>query len=271
MRATMGKIQGVIFDWAGTTIDYGSFAPTMVFIDGFRAFGIDITMAEARQPMGKHKRDHIAEVLSMPAVAERWRSVRGRTPTDADIDAVFADFIPRQIEVIAQYSDPIVGVIAMITNLRARGIKIGSCTGYTRAMMDALIPSARAKGYEPDAVVTPDEVPAGRPAPYMIYQNAIQLGVYPLAALVKVGDTPIDIDEGLNAGVWTVGVALTGNAVGLRADEIAALDAETLHTKRQAAQATLSAAGAHYVIDSAAELISIIDDIERRMVQGEQP
>jgi phosphonoacetaldehyde hydrolase len=271
MRAYTGKIQGVIFDWAGTLVDHGSFAPTMVFIEGFRTFGVEITIEEARQPMGKPKRDHVAAVLAMPSVVERWRVAHGRVPIEKDIDAVYADFIPRQLGVIASYSDPIAGVVEMLAALRMRGVKIGSCTGYTRAMMETLLPAAQAHGCILDSVVTPDEVPAGRPAPYMIYANALQLGIAPLSALVKVGDTPIDIEEGLNAGTWTVGVALTGNALGLRVDEWANLDAETRARLHQASYASLYAAGAHFVIDSAAELLPILDWIDGRLARGEQP
>lgn len=264
------SISAVIFDWAGTTIDHGCFAPTRVFVEGFRQFGVEITLEEARVPMGLHKRDHIAAVLAQPRVAAEWRRVHGAAPTDADVGRIFADFAPRQIAVIAQYATPIDGVVGMVAALREREIKIGSTTGYTRLMMDALLPAAAAQGYAPDATVTPDEVPAGRPTPYMIYQNALLLGVYPLWQMVKVGDTPSDMAEGRNAGVWTVGVARTGNELGMTVAEVTRLPAAEMQARLAPIYERLYVAGAHYVIDSAADLLGVIDAVNVRLAAGER-
>lgn len=270
-RRYTGKLQGVIFDWAGTTVDYGCFAPMMVFIEGFRARGVEITLAEARIPMGKHKRDHIAAIMAMPRVNALWREVHGAEPTEADIDAVFADFIPRQIDIIADYADLIPGTVETVTALRERGMQIGSCTGYTAAMMDALIPVAAANGYKPDFIVTGDQVLAGRPEPWMALHNAQLMRAYPLSALVKVGDTVADIDEGLNAGMWTVGIAKTGNELGMTAAEVAALDDAALKARLAPVYDKLYQAGAHYVIAGIADMLPVIDAIESRLAAGERP
>ncbi|MCC6616817.1 MAG: phosphonoacetaldehyde hydrolase [Anaerolineae bacterium] len=270
-RARASRVQGVIFDWAGTTVDYGCFAPTMVFVDGFRAHGVQITMGEARAPMGLHKRDHIAAVLAIPRVRDAWTAAHGAAPTDADIQRVFEDFAPRQVAVVAQYAEPIPGVVEMAAALRTRGVKIGSTTGYTRPMLDALMPVAAEHGYEPDVSVTADEVPAARPAPWMAFLNAMKLGIYPMSALVKVGDTPSDIAEGLNANMWTVGIAQTGNELGMSAAQAAALSPAELEARLHPIHDRLHRAGAHYVIDSAADLLPVLDDIERRLATGEMP
>jgi phosphonoacetaldehyde hydrolase len=268
----MGRVLGVVFDWAGTLVDHGSLAPTVALIDGFKAFGVTITMDEARQPMGRHKRDHIREILHMPQVIDRWSAAHGRRPDESDVERLFADFIPRQTAVIAQFSDPIPGVQAMLVGLRERGIGVGSCTGYTRVMMDVLLPAAQSRCPElPELVVTPDEVPEGRPAPWMCFVNAMRLGLYPMSALVKVGDTPVDMTEGRNAGMWTVGVTLSGNELGLKWNELWSLDAAQLQPRREHAESRLRDAGAHDVIDSAAELLPVIDELERRIERGERP
>jgi len=264
-------VQGVIFDWSGTVVDYGCFAPTMVFVEGFRAHGVEISVAEARAPMGLHKRDHVAAILAFPRVRDAWAAAHGAPPTDADVQRVYEDFVPRQVAVVAEYAEPIPGVIEMVAGLRARGIKIGSTTGYTRAMLDALMPIPAAHGYQPDSSVTADEVPAARPAPWMALMSAMQLGIYPMAALVKVGDTPSDIAEGLNANMWTVGLAQTGNELGLSAAEAAALPPAELETRLLPIYEKLRQAGAHYVIDSAAYLLPVIDDIDRRLAASETP
>jgi phosphonoacetaldehyde hydrolase len=270
-RTPTRTIATVIFDWAGTLVDYGCFAPTMVFVEGFRRFGVDITVAEARAPMGLHKRDHIAAVLAGERVAAAWAAVHGALPTDADVQRIFDDFAPRQIAVIARYAMPIPGIVEMLAGLRAQGIKIGSCTGYSRPMMDALLPAAAAHGVMVDVSVTPDEVPAGRPAPFMIYQNALALAAAPLWTMIKVGDTPSDMAEGRNAGVWTVGVAQTGNELGMTVDAVAALPAADLRARLASIYERLYAAGAHVVIDSAAELMEAVEVIEGRMAAGEKP
>jgi phosphonoacetaldehyde hydrolase len=138
-------------------------------------------------------------------------------------------------------------------------------------MMEVLAPAAAQKGYSPDAIVCPDEVPAGRPYPWMCYENAIRLGVYPMQALVKVGDTLPDIEEGLNAGMWTVGLSLTGNLLGLSESELEALPEAERNQARTRVEAQLYGAGAHYVVDGIWDLMDALDDIEYRLSLGERP
>ena len=145
-------------------------------------------------------------------------------PIEADVESLFANFVPLQLECLVKYSTVIDGVAAAVARVRKRGIKIGSTTGYTRPMLDMILRPAAEQGYQPDCAITPDDVGAGRPHPWMIYANAIRLQVEPLEAIVKVGDTPVDIEEGLRAGVWTIGVARTGNMIGLSVEDFAALD-----------------------------------------------
>jgi phosphonoacetaldehyde hydrolase len=257
-------LKAVILDWAGTTIDYGCFAPTMVFVEGFRQFGVNITIEQARRPMGMYKRDHIKTVLLDPEVSPLWEAAHGKPPTEVDVDAIFADFIPRQMQVLAQYSTLIPNTVEAVSAMRSRGLKIGSCTGYTRAMMEVVAPLAEQQGYAPDALICPDDVAAGRPAPFMCYANALQLGVYPMWEMVKIGDTPVDIEEGYNAGMWTIGLAKTGNALGLSLEEVNALSEQELETRLTVARESLVAAGAHYVVDSLYYALPILDEIEHR-------
>lgn len=105
----------------------------------------------------------------------------------------------------------------------------------------------------------------------MCFQNAMQLGVYPMAALVKVGDTPVDIEEGLNAGMWTVGVTLTGSLLGLTGAEVASLTPQERADAHARIGAQLSATGAHLVIEGVWDLLHAIDDIEERVRRGETP
>jgi phosphonoacetaldehyde hydrolase len=270
-RSYRGPVKAVVLDWAGTAVDYGSFAPTAVFLRLFENQGVKITAEDARSGMGLMKKDHLRTILSRPVVAEAWQAERGAPVSDADIDILFNNFVPMQLSVLTEYAEPIPGLLDVVAELRDRQIKIGSTTGYIRSMMDILAPKAKENGYDPDCIVCPDEVPTGRPFPWMCYQNAMQLGVFPMSAMVKVGDTLVDIEEGLNAGMWTVGLSLTGNLLGLSEDEVEALAPEEREAENQIAAARLSQAGAHYVIDGIWDLPDILDDIEFRLVDGEQP
>jgi phosphonoacetaldehyde hydrolase len=267
----MTHLKAVIFDWAGTMIDFGSRAPMGVFVETFAKFGVDITIAEARGPMGKPKRDHIAELVAAPRIAQAWAERHGHIPTDADIDRIYDVFLPMNAAVIADHSALIAGVADVVRALRERGLKIGSTTGYTRDLMARVLPLAAQQGYAPDNLVCAGDLPAGRPTPLMIYRCFADLGVYPPSAVIKVDDTAPGIAEGLAAGTWTVGIAVSGNEVGLSEDEWRALPADEQHTRAEVARAKLYAAGAHIVIDTVADLLPVVDEIERRLGEGETP
>jgi phosphonoacetaldehyde hydrolase len=265
-----GKLQAVIFDWAGTTVDHGSLAPVRVLVQVFAARGVPISNAQARRDMGLLKRDHIDRILRSPEVWEQWTRRYGRTPTCADLDELFAEFIPLQMQCLAQYSRLIAGVAELAARLRDGGFKIGSTTGYTRPMLDLLLACARAQGYSPDLSLCPDDVGGGRPKPWMCYRLGMEFKISSSAACVKIGDTPADVAEGRNAGMWTVAVAATGNEIGLSESEFAALSEAERATRVAAARSNLLA-GAHYVVDSVADCEQILDEIERRMAHGHGP
>jgi phosphonoacetaldehyde hydrolase len=270
-RGYRGSLKCAILDWAGTTVDYGVFAPAVVFLEVFRRQGVEITMAEARAPMGLHKREHLRRIAEAPAVAERWRQAKGREVRAEDMEAMYADFVPLQLACLGRFSQLIPGTREAVADLTARGMKTGTTTGYTRAMVDVVLQEAIRQGYAPDCTVAADEVPAGRPAPYACWQNAVRLQVWPAEACVKIGDTTPDIEEGLNAGMWTVGLALTGNEVGLSEREVGALEPEERRRRSRLAADRLAQAGAHYVADGIWELPPLIDEINRRLAGGEKP
>ena len=270
-RTYRGPVQAVILDWAGTTMDYGCYAPAVVFIEVFKRQGVEISMEEAREPMGAHKLVHIRAISRIPSVARRWQAAHGRACTEDDVEAMFAQFVPLQLDCLADYADLIPGTLDVVGELRGKGIKIGSTTGYTHEMMELLMAQAAQRGYEPDATVCATDVPAGRPEPWMCLRNAEQLGVYPMEACVKIGDTLPDIDEGLNCGMWTVGLAKSGNELGLNEAEIAALPAEQLQAGLDRAYRRMAATGAHYVVDTIADVLPVIERIGQQLAAGERP
>ena len=267
----MERLKAVVFDWAGTMIDFGSRAPMGVFVRTFERFGIALSIAEARGPMGLAKRDHIARLMALPRIAEAWASVHGQPPLDSDIDAVYALFLPMNVAVAADHAELIPGAAATADWIREQGLKIGSTTGYTREIMTPVLPLAAAAGYAPDNLVCAGDLAEGRPGPLMIYRTMVELAVYPPSALVKVDDTAPGIGEGLAAGTWTVGVTASGNEVGLSLAEWQALDPVERRKACERAGTALTRAGAHYLIETVADLPAVLQAIDRRLVRGELP
>ncbi len=188
----------------------------------------------------------------IPSVAAAWRARHGRDFTEGDVDAIFQVFEPMNIAAVRDHADVIPGTIEAVEALRARGIRIAGTTGYTRPIMDVLEPLAAAAGYRPELTVCAGDLPAARPTPLMMWYAMARLGVWPAATVVKVDDTAPGIGEGRAAGTWTVGVALTGNAVGLSAEELAAVSQAQRGRLREQAAAELR--DADMVIDSIADL-----------------
>jgi phosphonoacetaldehyde hydrolase len=225
-------IQLVIFDWAGTVIDYGCQAPTGAFVKALGELGVHITLREARGPMGLHKKDHLKALLNEPSIGQRWQSAHNRVWTEADVDALYQRVTPLQVTAAKQYSQLIPGVLECVAELRQMGLKIAGTTGYFHEAADAVYAAAKQQGYTPDFSICADEVPAGRPAPWMIFRAMEALNVYPPNAVVKVGDTLVDIADGLNAGVWSLGVVDSSNEMGLSEEELSKLGADELQQRR---------------------------------------
>lgn len=258
----MGGIEAVILDWAGTTVDCGCMAPVGVFVEVFRRQGVEVTVAQAREPMGTHKREHIRRMTVQPEVHRAWTAVHGQPPTDDDVDRMCALAEPLQIEVLPNFARPIPGVVETNAELRSRGLKIGSCTGYSRAMLDVLASASAEQGYEPDVHVAATEVRVGRPAPFMPWEVAHRLEVSSAERCVVVGDTVVDVQSGCAAGMWSVGVTRTGSLVGQDEDALRACSPDVLAAEVEAARASLLAAGAHLVIDDLTALPEALDALE---------
>lgn len=265
------SVQAVVLDWAGTVVDFGSFAPTQIFVEAFGEFGVAVSLEEARGPMGMGKWDHIRTLCNEPQIAARYAERFGRTPTDADVTAIYERFMPLQIEKIAAHSGIIPGALDAIAQLRARGIRIGSCSGYPACVMERVVALARTNGYEADHVVATDEVPNGRPYPAQALANVIALGIDDVAACVKVDDTVPGILEGRKAGMWTVALTCSGNAMGLSYEAFKALTADQLAAERNRIQALFADSRPHFLIDTIADLPGVIADIEGLLAAGRMP
>jgi phosphonoacetaldehyde hydrolase len=271
-RSYRGRIKLAVFDWAGTTIDHGCMAPAVVFVEVFRLRGLDITVQQARAPMGLAKKDHLRAITKQEEVAAQWRKVHGRDCTEQDVTDMFEqEFRRLEVETIARHSRLIPGTLTCVAELKKRGIKIGSSTGYSREATEINLREAARQDFRPDATFCAGDVPAGRPEPWMIFANMQATRTFPPEAVVKIGDTAPDIGEGLNAGVWTIGITRTGNEVGLGKEEIGRVSPDVLAAKVAAADAKLRACGAHYVVETIRDVVPLLDLIAERLRSGDRP
>jgi len=265
------KVKAVIFDWAGTTVDFGCQAPVRAFREIFLKEDVEITMAEARLPMGLNKKDHIRTIGQMERVSELWLQTKQSVFNEADVDRLYRNFIPRQLELLPEHCDLVPGAVEAIRFLQEQDIRTGSSTGYDRAMMDIVVREAGAQGFKVDFLACSGDVPYGRPAPYMLYLNMTALAIYPPSAVIKIGDTIADIEEGLNGGVWSVGVIDSSNEMGLTWPEWQGLRADELTKRRQVIRDKFKQAGAHFVINSLDELQGTVEQVNERLGQGLKP
>jgi phosphonoacetaldehyde hydrolase len=266
-----GRILAVMLDWAGTTVDHGSIAPVLALQALFARHGIALSSQDARRDMGLLKRDHIRAILALPNIRSEWAQIRGHEPASEDVSALFEEFGPLQMDIITQHSQLILGVKETAAEWQQRGIRIGTTTGYTREMLAPVLAQAAENGYKPDASVCPDEAGAGRPAPWMLMRNAQLLDVYPPSSCVKIGDTVSDIEEGRNAGMWTVGITRTGNLIGLDAADWEALEDVEKNRRLRSAEASLRDAGAHFVAEDLAACGDTLRQIEDLLIRNAEP
>ena len=266
-----GPVRAAIFDWAGTTVDFGCQAPITSLVEAFAAMGVEVPLATARLPMGMAKRDHIRALLDMPQVAASWERAQGGPPVPADVDDLYERFLPMQVAAVQRHAVLIPGTVEAVAALKARGIRIGTTTGFPRRVMEVVIPEAARQGYAPEVIVCAGETPSGRPGPAMALKALIELDIHPVQAAVKIGDTVVDVAEGLNAGMWTIALAVTGNEVGLTQAEWTALPAERQAALRRIAVDRLRSAGAHDVVDGIADVPAAIERIEACIAVGDVP
>jgi phosphonoacetaldehyde hydrolase len=267
----MSEVVAVVLDWAGTVIDFGCLAPIRALQAAFAQEGLPITEAQARKDMGRAKLDHVAALLADPDVSRAWSSRFGAAPGPAEIRLIYARLEPLMRAEAAAHSQLIAGAAELAAWLTAAGVKIGSSTGYTREMMAGILPRAAAQGYAPEVVVCAGETKEGRPSPLPMWKALTELAAYPAWRCVKIDDAAVGIGEGRAAGAWTIGVAVSGNGVGLGLEAWNALSDTEKARLRAASDSALRDAGPDYVISTIAEAKEVILEIDRRIGSGERP
>ncbi len=264
------KIKGIILDWAGTIVDFGSLAPMGAFVELFAKHQINISIEQARIPMGLPKIDHIVALAAQPAVAQQWNKLHGRPFEYKDAEKLLIEFEPMSAQAALDRSEFIPGFMFVYRELSTQGIRFATTTGYTRKIMTPLIEIAAQQGFHPSLVVCCDDVLRSRPDPMGIERCLDAMNLQGQAKqVIKVDDTAPGLAEGLAAGCWTVGVTASGNALGWTLGEWINANKKDKHQAIESAAMTLRAAGAHEVIDSVADLPYAIANIEKRIAQGE--
>jgi len=272
-RVYRGRVKGLVLDWSGTTADEYVIAPAVVFVDVFKKFNVEISMTEAREPMGLRKDLHILELTKLPKIRERWNKAHGKYPDQGDVDRMFADFVPMQLDCLRKYTTLLPHVADVTQKFQKEGIKIGSSTGFVRSMVDILEEDAKKQGYTPDASVAGDEVVNGaRPKPFMVYRNLDLMNVHPIQSVVKVDDTVSGVGEALEAGCWGVGIARYSNYMDMDTlEEAQSLSKDEIQRRLVKTRDILQKSGAHYVINTFDELPGVVEEINLRLSKGERP
>lgn len=259
----MKQLEAVIFDWAGTTVDYGCMAPILAMKHAFLQQELSITLDEIREPMGMLKIDHIKAILNMDRVKLDFNEKYGRYSEHHDIQKIYDEFEINIFSMLHEHTEIIPGVLDVQAYLRNHNIKIGSTTGYTKKMIDIVAESAKDQGYTPDFIISADQVKRGRPYPYMLHQNLAALDIMDTRSVIKVGDTVVDIQEGLYSGCLAIGIIKGSSMLGLTKFEIDNMQSSELNQRIQHVKYQMFNAGAHYVLDSIIELPLIIELINQ--------
>lgn len=263
-----GQLKAVVLDWAGTTVDYGCFGPVVAFQEVFRSRFIEPSEEEVRTHMGTDKIKHIKAISAIPRIRKLWMAIFGKEPAEIDFQEMHQHFEELRMNALHKHSELVPGLLQTVSCLRGMGLSIGSTTGYTSQGAKLMQIEAVRRGYWPDCIVCASDVPEGRPHPWMCFRNAMELGTYPMSAMAKVGDTVLDVQEGINAGMWTVAVTTSGNEMGLTHDQVAHMDPAELYRRQRSVRSRMEAAGAHFVIEDIRGLPAVIEEINQLLAEG---
>ena len=270
------RLQGVVLDFSGTTLDAHVIAPAFAFVKAFEVEGVNITMEEARQPMGLRKDLHIQKLLELPSVIEKWLAKKRIKPTPEDGACIFKHFLPIQNACLKEFSELLPGTLEASNQIKNHyKCKIGLTTGFTRESVNILLKEAESQGLMFDSAVAGDDIGSEmgfRPAPFMVWKNMEKFQIFDRRTIIKVDDTLGGVGEGLNAGVWTVGLYRYSNYTNINSiKEWKSMKNEEFEKKVKNSKEILMKSGAHYIADSMKDLPEIMEDINKRLGQGESP
>ena len=193
-------IELAALDIAGTTVEEGG-AVYRALHDAVRRHGSAAEVADVAHWMGADKRTAIRSLLGI-----------GGTPDDGAVEEAFGDF-ERLLRAAYDETPPVAmpGVLDAFAALRAHGARIALTTGFSAEVTGLLLDRLGwREGETVDTVVCTDDVPAGRPAPYLVHRAMERTGIWRTADVLTVGDTVLDLEAGTNAGAGVVVGVLSG-------------------------------------------------------------
>jgi phosphonoacetaldehyde hydrolase len=274
-----GQPAAVFVEMEGCLLDHGCMVTVNAIQALFAEKGVTISDVEAAAKQDRLvgtdltcKKTQLRHVL-MNVCKDKWEAATGSAPTEWDLEALFKDF-PRVVLDQLKGTKPVSGAVDAVRALQAKGMKVAITSNFSAEAKDAWARTAHHYGFEVDASMACAEVPnPGReeaftcvlPEPWRCMALAAQMGIYPMSTTIRVSTTQFGIEEGLNAGMWTVALSTTG----LVSPFIHGGESEPQRQKRVAEG--FYASGCHYVVDGIWELPRVVADIEVRMSRGECP
>lgn len=271
--------QGVFIELEGCLLDETCSTTAAAVKQLFKEKGVDISEEEAASGNGSlagadatTKKSHLRHVL-FSTCADKWKAATGAEPTEWDLEALFKEFA-RCVRDCAHKCKAVTGAVDCVSMLQGKGIKVGITSDFNAEGMEPWMRIAHANGIEVDAAMSCADVanPGGRdgpfvcvpPEPWRCYALAARLNIFPTDTCVRVSHTTYGVEEGLNAGMWTVGLK-TGPPVPFSGP------GETEPQKNRRVEDGFYSLGCHYVIDGVWDLPRVMDDIEARMARGDKP
>lgn len=268
-------IRGCIFDLGGTLVDRYSLIPLLSLQKAFSNKGINVQPALIRKGMGLNKVDHINQLFKDPLVQRQWYVNYGKLVKCEEKDDIFKDFSTIQTIDTIKHMNIIPQTFHLIKRLKDMDIKVGVTTCYNKEQMERIKTILEDNKIYIDNYVSSTclNKPA-RPYPYMIYENMVQLGIDDPKEIIKIDDTSIGIQEGLNAGCITIGVSRWSINMDINSyEEMNNLEAGLMRSnnysdnyyelfkKIRHAENILKKSNPHYVIRNIGEIKNIIQNM----------
>jgi phosphonoacetaldehyde hydrolase len=268
VKSLTPTIKLLVGDFSGTIIDRYSLAPITAFQNAFKKHNINISNAEIRKYMGLKKREHIEHVLKTSNI-----SVNNKL-----VDQYYNEFESELKNLLINYPSytqllPYTKETIQYLKICNKNLKFGITTGFPKNMIPPITKSLHIQDFEwmINSIVAADEVPHSRPHADGINKIMKQYNITNPHEVIKIGDTPADMAEGLNAGAYTIGLVKYNNKMGEAVDNInddkSRMDAKLLKD----AYYDLEKVRPHFVIHDIRKLPTVFGMIEYRKLTQKNP
>lgn len=260
-------IRAVIFDLAGTTIDYGNQAPALAIRKAFKQFGVEVSLKELQCNAEWEPLVQIKRIMTESDVQKRWYIKHPDVSLEEGISQVAKWFNRNILEILPQIAKVKSGLPTLISYFRTQGIRFATTTRYTNEMLAKILPLVSEQGFDPQINITAaDFEDSADVGPEMVRQAMTKLRIRNAQSVIKVGDTPRDIYEGKAAGVITIGMIEGSSLIGLSQSEFSVLPFAHRNSLKNRVAAELEKAGADYVVENTKDLMRLIKELDAEKV-----